>query len=84
MNLRDKRGNLTAYAFTLGYVERSGPFTLGYANGAYHVRGVDGDGVRHAVNVRTLTDARRSLRALATLYGRSTVYSSNLTATVQA
>ena len=70
MMLKTKRGKLTRYAFACGYLERDGPFTLGWEHCCYHVKGVSVDGHRVYETTRLLAEARRILRTVGHMYGR--------------
>ena len=63
MELHDKRGRLTGYAFACGYVERTGRITLSREHGCFHIKGFTRLGEGFSTHVwetaRTLRDARR-------------------------
>jgi hypothetical protein len=67
--LRDSRGNLTAYAFACGYTERVREFTLQRLTG-YRITGFGSDGVHHSYTYKTLREARKELRITANIYGK--------------
>jgi uncharacterized protein (DUF1330 family) len=62
MKMRDKRGQLTAYAFACGYIERIGQLNLSRGHNAYYVKG--GIDNTHIYKVfTTLKDARKCMRS---------------------
>lgn len=62
MRLQTKQNQLTAYAFSCGYTESRGGFTISREHGVYHIKGFGGGSVRQWETARTLTEARRALR----------------------
>lgn len=72
MKLRTKNGELSAYAFACGYIERIGDFKLYREHGIYHIngvlRGLDGIAVDNEIrwkSTKSLSEARKILYKMA-------------------
>jgi hypothetical protein len=68
MKLRNKRGELTSYAFACGYIEKRKLMTLSREHNTYLIKGISSYGVHVMRGFTTLGEARKALYILSNLY----------------